>query len=74
MLLGRGLVCTVTELGRGVDPLEVDLLERTAAGLGEHGLAEGHDSLLDTWDGTLEEEVVVVDGAVADEATETAYC
>jgi hypothetical protein len=38
----------------------------------EHGLAEGHNSLLHTWDGTLKEDEVVLDLTVADEATHTA--
>lgn len=61
----------MTELGRGVDPLELDLLEGAAGGVDEHGLAEGHDTLLDTRDGTLEENEVVLDLTVADEATHT---
>jgi len=69
VLLGWGLVGTVTELGRSVDPFEVDLLRRPPVGLGEHGLAESHDTLLDTWNGTLEENKVVRDLAVTDETT-----
>ena len=72
LLLGRGLVGTVTELGRGIDPLEIDLLEGAAGGVHEHALAEGDDALLDTRDTALEEKEVVVDLAVADEATKTA--
>lgn len=71
LLLGRGLESTVSELGRGVDPLEADLLEGSSGGLGEHGLSEGHDTLLNTRDGTLEHNEVVVDLTVADETTET---
>lgn len=71
LLLGRCLESTVTKLGRGIDPFEVDLLEGTARGVREHGLAEGHDTLLDTGDGALEHDKVVVDGAVADEASHT---
>jgi hypothetical protein len=70
LLLGRGLESTVSELGRGVDPLEADLLEGPSGGLGEHGLSEGHDTLLNTRDGTLEHNEVVVDLTVADETTE----
>lgn len=73
-LLGRGLVGTVSELGRGVDPLELDLLEGLARGVGPHGLAEGHDTLLDTWDGALDHNVVVLDLTVADEATHSITC
>lgn len=61
----------MTELAGGVDPLELDLLERTAGGVGEHGLAERHNPLLDTRDGTLEQNEVVLDLAVANEATHT---
>ena len=68
-LLRRCLVSTVTELGRGVDPLELDLLQRSPAGVYEHGLAESHDPLLDTRAGTLEDNEVVLDLTVADEAT-----
>lgn len=70
-LLGGGLVSTVTELGGGVDPFELDLLESLARGVGEHGLAESHDTLLNTWGGTLEDDEVVLDLTVADEATHT---
>ena len=54
LLLCESLVCTVSELGRGIDPFEVDLLERSSAGVDEHGFADGHDTLLDTWDAALE--------------------
>lgn len=74
LLLGRGLESTVSELGRGVDPLEADLLESPSGGLGEHGLSEGHDTLLNTRDGTLEHNEVIVDLTVADETTETVTC
>lgn len=60
----------MTKLGRGIDPLELDLLQCSSRGLGEHGLSEGHDTLLGTGDGTLEHDEVVVDLTVADEATE----
>lgn len=68
-LLLRSLVCTVTELGRSVDPLELDLLKCLAGCVREHGFSESDDSLLDTWDRALEENKVVLDLTVADEAT-----
>ena len=71
LLLGGSLVCTVTEFAAGVDPFDLDLFERTAGSVGEHGLAEGHDSLLHTGDGTLEHDKVVLDLTVADETTQT---
>jgi hypothetical protein len=68
-LLRRCLVSTVTELRRGIDPLELNLLQRPPAGVDEHGLAQGHNALLDTRAVTLEEDEVVLDLTVADEAT-----
>jgi hypothetical protein len=68
-LLRRGLVGTMSELGRGVDPLELDLLERPSAGVNKHGLAQSHDALLDTRAVTLEENEVVLNLTVAYEAT-----
>jgi len=68
-LLGEGLVSTVTELGGGIDPLELDLLESPPGGVGEHRLAESHDPLLDTRAGTLDHDEVVLDLTVTDEAT-----
>lgn len=73
LLLGRGLESTVTELGRGIDPLEVDLLKSAARGVDEHGLAERHDTLLDTGDGALDHDEVVLDLTVADETTKTEW-
>lgn len=61
----------MTKLGGGIDPFEVDLLEGTARGVSEHGLAESHDTLLDTRNGSLEHDEVVVDLTIADETTET---
>jgi hypothetical protein len=71
LLLGGCLVCAVTELGGGIDPFELDLLECAAGGVDEHGFAEGHDTLLHTRDGTLEEHEVVLDLTVANKATKT---
>jgi len=59
----------VTELRGCVDPLELDLLGGAAGSVDEHGLAESDNALLDTRDGTLEHNEVVVDLSVADEAT-----
>lgn len=59
----------MTELGGGIDPLKVDLLGSPAGSLGVEGLAESHDTLLDTGDGTLDHDEVVLDLSVVDEAT-----
>jgi len=64
----------VTELGGGIDPLELDLLGSAAVGLGVQSLAQGHDALLDTGNGALEQEEIVLDLTVVDEATQTRKC
>ena len=61
----------MTELGGGIDPLEVDLLGGATVGLGVEGLAQGHNTLLDTRDGALDHDVVVLDLTVVDETTHT---
>jgi hypothetical protein len=53
----------------GLTYLELDLLGGAAGSVDEHGLAESDNALLDTGDGTLEHEEVVVDLSVTDEAT-----
>jgi hypothetical protein len=68
-LLDWGLVSTVTELGRSVDPFELDLLQGLARCVVVHRLSESHDTLLDTWHRALEEDEVVFHLAVADETT-----
>jgi hypothetical protein len=73
LLLCESLVCTVSELGRGVDPFEVDLLERSSAGVDEHGFSDSHDTLLDTWNAALEQQEVVLDLTIAYEAAESRY-
>ena len=67
-LLGGGLEASVSELGRGVDELEVDLLEGDALGVLEERLAEGDDALLGADDGALEHEPVLVDHSVVGES------
>lgn len=69
LLLLGGLESTVTKLGRGVDPFELGLLGGPPVDLGVEGLAQGHDTLLNTRNGALEEEEVVLDLTVADETT-----
>lgn len=71
LLLLGGLESTVTELRGGVDPLQADLLGGTAGGLGVQGLAESHDTLLDTGNGALDHNEVVLDLTVVNETTKT---
>ena len=68
-LLGRGLIDTMPELGRSVDPLEFDLLERLAVRVREHGLAQRDDSFLDARNGTFDEHKVVLDLSIPNETT-----
>ena len=72
LLLCWSLVGTMTKLRRCINPFKVDLLERATAGMYEHGLTKGHDSLFDTWDCTLEHDKVVVDLAITHETTHPA--
>lgn len=69
-LLLVGLVGTVTELGGGIDPLELDLLGGDTLGLDEDRLTEGDDTLDDTRDGTLDDEEVLTDNTIVGEATD----
>lgn len=69
-LLGWGLESTLTELRSSVDPLQVDLLQSSSGGVNVQGLSQGDNSLLDTWDGTLQQHKVVVDQTVSDETTQ----
>lgn len=59
----------MTELGGGVDPLKVNLLSSLAGSLGVESFTESHDTLLDTGDGALDHNEVVLDLTVLDEAT-----
>ena len=60
---------TYAELRRGVDELELDLLEVTARGVDHERLAEGDHALLGAGNGALEHQVVVLDDTVVREAT-----
>lgn len=71
LLLCESLVCTVSEFRRGVDPFEVDLLERSSAGVDEHGFADSHDTLLDTWNAAFEQQEIVLDLTVAYETAKS---
>ncbi len=69
LLLLSSLEATVTDLGGGIDELEVDLLARSSGGGDDNGLAEGDDTLAGTDDGTLDHDEVLVDLTVLREAT-----
>jgi len=59
----------VTELGRRVDPFQVDLLESLALGVGDEGFTEGQHTLLGADAAALEHDKVVLDFTVVRETT-----
>ena len=69
LLLVGSLEATVTELGAGVDELELDGLFTLAADVWDAWLAESKDTLADTDGGTLNDEEVVLDDTIVWEAT-----
>lgn len=69
LLLVRGLEATVPELGRGVDELELDLLQGQTRGLLQQGLAEGHHALLGANTASLDHQVVGLHHTIVWEAT-----
>lgn len=70
VLLLDGLVLTVTNLGGGIDELDVDLLEGGVSGGGEDGLSEDDGSLSGSDDASLDHHEVVVDDTVVGETSE----
>jgi len=67
-LLFRGLEATVTELGSGIDELEVDLLQSGTRLLREERLTESQDTTLRANNATLEHQELLVDDTVVREA------
>lgn len=70
VLLSDGLPVGVTSLGSGVDELELDLFEVGSGGHGPESVSEGDDPLSGTWDGTLQDDEVVLDVGVSRPTTE----
>lgn len=68
-LLLVGLVSSVSLLGRGVDPLELDLLGGNTVGLSDDGLAESDGASHNTRDGTLDDEEVLTNDTIVGEST-----
>lgn len=69
LLLGSSLETTVTELGRGIDELELNLLESGTLGVGDEGLADGDNTLSGTSNTTLDHQEIFVDETVVRETT-----
>jgi len=59
----------VAELGRRINPFKFNLLQGLSRCVDEHALTESHDTLLDTWNGTLHDDKVVLDLTITDETT-----
>jgi len=68
-LLGAGLEATVSVLGAGVDPLEVDLLEGEPLRLGDERFTEGDGASLGSNTGSTDHDEVLVDHSIVWEAT-----
>ena len=69
VLLLEGLEFTVTDLGRGIDELDLDLLGSGVAGLREVALSEDDGSLASTNNTSLNHDEVLIDNTVVGEAT-----
>ena len=69
LLFGSSLEATMSELGRGVDPLEVDLLEGDTLGVGAERLPEGDRALLHSKASSTEHDEVLSHDTVVSEAT-----
>jgi hypothetical protein len=65
-----GLEASVTKLGRGIDELEVRVLQVDTRRVLHHGLAEHQRALLDTDNGALKHNPVLVDFTITDKATQ----
>ena len=63
------LEATVSELGGGVDPFDVDLLGSGTFGMGDEGLTKGEDTLLGSDTTTLEHNEVVLHFTIMRETT-----
>jgi len=69
VLLLESLELTVTDLGRGIDELNLDLLGSGVLGLGEAALFENDGSLASTNNTTSNHDEVLIDDTVVREAT-----
>lgn len=65
VLLSNGLPVGVTSLGSSVDELELDLFEVGSGSHGPESVSEGDDPLSGTWNGTLQDDKVVLDVGVS---------
>lgn len=68
-LFFEGLEGTVTELGGGIDELELNLLQVPTGSVDHQRLANGNDTLLRSRDRALDNEEVILDNTVVREAT-----
>jgi len=68
-LLVGGLESSVTKFRGSIDKLEVDVLQVLARSVLHHGLTKDQGSLLDTNNGSLEHEPVLVDFTIVDKSS-----
>ena len=64
-----GLEPSVTELGGGVDKLQIDLLQGPLLGVGQQGLPEGQHPLLGADTTAFDQNEILLNLAVVGEAT-----
>jgi hypothetical protein len=68
-LLLAGLERSRSELGRGVDELDGDILQSRPLGLWEESLSQSDDPLLGSWASSLDHDIVLVDDSVVRESS-----
>ena len=69
LLLVGSLEAPMPKLGRGIDELELDILQGQPRSLLQKGLAEGHHPLLRTHTAALDHQVVALHYTIVGEAT-----
>jgi len=69
ILLLLGLESSVSELGAGIDELEIDLLQGRSLGVLQQAFSESQDSLLWSNDATLDHKEILTDNTVMGETT-----
>lgn len=70
VLLGSGLETTVTQLGRSIDELEVNVLQVLSLGVDQHRFSEEKESLLGPDAASLDQDEVISDDTVVGESSQ----
>ena len=69
VLVGWGLETTVSELGAGIDELQLDVFQSQSLGVDQQGLPESQDPLLGSNATSLDHDEVLFDLSVVGDAT-----